>query len=366
MMPGESQTFRGRDAMRIRWILGIVCSLFLARAVAGAEYSTPNFVAHAADPRVAAEVARTAEHYRKILAQEWTGTELPTWHTPCPIQVTVGSMGASGSTTFTFEGGEVHSWDMRVRGSLERVLDSVVPHEVCHTIFASKFRRPLPRWADEGAATLVEHPSERLRQVDLLNRVFGKRQQMSLKTLFEIREYPSNPEELYTLYAQGYSLAEYLVHRSGAEGKRVYLDFLSDALSGGWDTAIQKHYGFASVTELEQDWGKWVMAGSPSLPRDAQYALNTTLPAAADPSRPGRTDRMSGTSTPPDEARVVIRAQNAREFTPLARIARSLRQLPADSLEAPEPGESQRNQNSASGVQLRLPTMRTVPAVQLR
>ena len=233
--------------MRIRWISGIVVSLLLVRVAAGASFATPNFVAHAADSQVAEQVARTAEYFRKILAQEWTGTELPQWASPCPIQVTIGTMGASGSTTFTFEDGQVHSWDMRVRGSLERVLDSVVPHEVCHTIFASKFRRPLPRWADEGAATLVEHPSERLRQVDLLNRVFSQRKQMPLQTLFGIREYPSNPEDLYTLYAEGYSLAEFLVQRTGAEGKRVYLDFLGDALSGGWDSAIEKHYGFASV-----------------------------------------------------------------------------------------------------------------------
>ena len=142
--------------MLIRSISGFVFFLLLVRAAAGASYATPNFVAHADDPQVAEQVARTAEYFRKVLGEEWTGKELPKWSSPCPIQVTIGSMGASGSTTFTFESGHVHSWDMRVRGTLERVLDSVVPHEVCHTIFASKFRRPLPRWADEGAATLVE------------------------------------------------------------------------------------------------------------------------------------------------------------------------------------------------------------------
>ena len=310
--------------MQIRWLSGIVVYLLLVRAAAGASYATPNFVAHAPDPQVAEQVARTAEYFRKILAEEWTGKELPPWATPCPIQVTVGGMGASGSTTFTFENGQVHSWDMRVRGTLERVLDSVVPHEVCHTIFASKFRRPLPRWADEGAATLVEHPSERLRQVDLLNRVIGRQQQMPLQKLFEIREYPSNPEELYTLYAEGYSLAEFLVQRTGTEGKRVYLDFLEDALSSGWDTAIRKHYGFQSVLALEQDWGKWVMAGSPSLPRDAQYVINDRGQSSSRAKSAGSPSRSTPSAAIPKSGvreELVIRSQSPNSLSPLATLS---------------------------------------------
>ena len=341
--------------MQMRWISGLVFSLLLVRAAAGASFATPNFVAHADDSKVAEQVARTAEYFRKVLAQEWTGEELPQWATPCPIQVTVGTMGASGSTTFTFENGQVHSWDMRVRGSLERVLDSVVPHEVCHTIFASKFRRPLPRWADEGAATLVEHPSERLRQVDLLNRVFGKRQQMPLQKLFGIREYPDNPEELYTLYAEGYSLAEFLVQRTGAEGKRVYLDFLGEALTSGWDTAIEKHYGFASVKELEQHWGKWVMAGSPSLPREAQYAMNGTPAARGKTARPSQPPRTAASAQPVESDGVVIRSQSPKPLAPLAMITRPLRESAAKPLEAPTPGEARSATDEPGPVQLRLP-----------
>ena len=37
-----------------------------------------------------------------------------------------------------------------------RILDSVLPHEITHTIFATHFGQPLPRWADEGACTTVD------------------------------------------------------------------------------------------------------------------------------------------------------------------------------------------------------------------
>ena len=77
-----------------------------------------------------------AEFYRRELAIEWLGEALPRWYRPCPISVKVGQIGAGGATTFTFEGGEVFGWRMNVQGSLERILDSVIPHEVRHTIFA--------------------------------------------------------------------------------------------------------------------------------------------------------------------------------------------------------------------------------------
>ena len=77
-------------------------------------------------------------------------------------------LGAGGGTSFVFDHGEVFGWEMSIQGSLERVLDSVLPHEVTHTIFATHFRRPLPRWADEGGSTTVEHASERNKQQRML------------------------------------------------------------------------------------------------------------------------------------------------------------------------------------------------------
>ena len=90
---------------------------------------------------------------------------MPNWAQPCPITAQVGRhLGAGGATSFVFEHGEVFGWRMTIQGSLERILDSVLPHEVTHTIFATHFRQPLPRWADEGACTTVEHASEKAKQ----------------------------------------------------------------------------------------------------------------------------------------------------------------------------------------------------------
>ena len=143
------------DARRFRAAMIAASLLFL-----GAGYRTQNFIVTAPTPHFAQQVAISAENYRRDLAVEWLGRELPPWQEPCPIRVEVGPhLGAGGATSFAFVGGQPTGWTMSIQGSAERVLDSVLPHEVTHTIFATHYGRPLPRWADEGACTIVEHDS---------------------------------------------------------------------------------------------------------------------------------------------------------------------------------------------------------------
>ena len=260
-----------KDALRQRLFLALV---FLALAVPtafGANYRTPNFIVTAPTPEIAEKCGKTAEFYRKALAEEWLGEEMPRWYKPCTLSVKVGQIGAGGATTFAFDRGEVFGWRMNVQGTLERILDSVIPHEVSHTVFASHFRRPLPRWADEGAATLIEHESERRRQSMLLKQVWNTPQRIPLTRLLAIKDYPSDMQAVLTLYAEGYSLADFLVQ---AGGKARFLEFLETAHRQGWDRAIEQHYSLKGVNELDDRWNNWVLAGSPQLkiPKDSQLA----------------------------------------------------------------------------------------------
>jgi hypothetical protein len=257
---------QGMDARLLR-LAALVPALVLlsARLSPGATFTTANFVVTTGDANFARQCAQTAEKFRAQLAREWLGHELPRWFRPCQVSVTVGQIGAGGATTFTFAAGQVFGWDMRVQGTPERILDSVIPHEVSHTIFASYFRRPLPRWADEGAASLVEHESERRRQSMLLQQVFHTPQRIPLTTLISMKEYPGDMQSVLTLYAEGYSLADYLVQSGGETGKERYLRFLTDANDKGWNHAIRTWYGLPDVTSLERRWSNWVTAGSPDI-----------------------------------------------------------------------------------------------------
>ena len=102
----------------------------------GAVSRTPNFVVHAPTPDMAKQVGIAAEHYREKLSFEWLGKKFSRrWATPCQITVRVGQVGAGGETKFSFHNGQVFGWKMVVQGSLERILDSVLPHEISHTVF---------------------------------------------------------------------------------------------------------------------------------------------------------------------------------------------------------------------------------------
>lgn len=230
----------------------------------GAKHVTPNFEVEAPTAAIAEKVALTAERCREELAVEWLGHTLPNWYKPCQVRVRVGQFGAGGATTFSFGGGEVFGWDMTVQGSLERILDSVIPHEVSHTIFACHFRRPLPRWADEGAATISEEDSERRRQQKLAEEVMPSKRRIPLRELLNITEYPKNMQNVLTLYAEGFMLADFLVQKGG---KSRFLAFMQDAHESGWDASLRKHYEEENVESLESKWSQWVIAGSPSLRR---------------------------------------------------------------------------------------------------
>lgn len=327
------------EARCVLFLTFVLMTLLPAMLPAAGTHETDNFVVTAPTEEIAEQVGEVAEFYRHELAIAWLGEALPRWYRPCPISVKVGQIGAGGATTFTFEGGEVFGWRMNVQGSLERILDSVIPHEVSHTIFACHFRCPLPRWADEGAATLVENESERMRQTKLLDQVINTQRRIPLPQLLAIKEYPEDMQQVLTLYAEGYSLASFLVQQKGDEGKAVYLDFLADALKGDWAQAFRRHYGYENLERVERDWHGWVLAGSPPLEREdgSMLADNDSTPATTAPAVDD--SRTLAVATPPREpAPPEIRGQSPQSLRPLASINRELRpQQSGRRLSAPEP-----------------------------
>jgi len=227
----------------------------------GARYRAPNFIVETPDDALAKQIAAAAEKYRRELAVEWLGKPMPNWSSPCVMTVRVGPhLGAGGATTFVFDRGEVFGWRMTIQGSRQRIFDSVLPHEITHMIFASHFRRPLPRWADEGGATCVEHVSERKKHHQMLIQFLRTGRGIAFNRMFAMKQYP---HDVMPLYAQGFSVAEFLIRLGG---KRKYLDFLGDGLeTGQWPAAIQRHYGIAGAGQLQNTWLAWIRQGCPPI-----------------------------------------------------------------------------------------------------
>jgi hypothetical protein len=268
----------------------------------GASYPTSNFVVDAPTAQIAQQVGQAAEHYRRQKALEWLGREMAPWAQPCPIVVRVTLNGPGGATQFAFDRGIVRSQHMQIEGPLDRILESVLPHEVTHTVFADFFRCPVPRWADEGGAVLSEDAVEKERHDRLVRQVLNTPGRMiPLRRLFALREYPG---DVMVLYAEGFSVANYLVSISN---KPTFLHFVAGGMTGGWDTAVKTYYRLNSVEELEQAWLAHLRATK--RPPGTILAQNTPAGTAADP-----TNRVVVRQTvPPIQPAPVYRGQAPAE-----------------------------------------------------
>src|SRR5262245_54166398 len=231
--------------MRRRSLLFLLVSVV---ASMGATQQSANFLVQAPTPQIAAQVAQYAEHYRREKALLWLGEEMPQWRTPGPLHVTVTMEPPSGATTFTFGHGQVMSMRMEIKGPLDRLLASVLPHEVTHTVFAHHFNCPVPRWADEGGSVLSEDELERGRHDQLVRQILNQGRAIPLRRLFVLTEYP---REVMALYAEGYSVSSFLV---AASSRPAFLRFVAHGMQYGWDSAVQAHYGYSNVDELEKAW----------------------------------------------------------------------------------------------------------------
>ena len=238
--------------------------ILLAFTSLGARHRTANFVVEAPTLEVAHAAAETAEACRDKLAEAWIGRKMPRWSAPCFIRVELTDDEPAGMTTYQFERGEVFGWEMSVRGRLEQILDSVLPHEVSHTVLASHFRMPLPRWADEGAAALAEDSAEKLRQNLLVRQILSQREPIPLRRLLGLRDYPQDRRKTLDLYAQSYSVCEFLVER---RDRAQYIAFLEHAGDQGWEPALKTAYGYATIEEFEQQWKSWVQLQTASAAR---------------------------------------------------------------------------------------------------
>jgi hypothetical protein len=281
----------------------IVAVLVGALASLGASFRTPNFVVEAPNAQIAQQVGQYAEHYRREKAMQWLGQEMPQWGQPCPLKVTISMNGSGGATSFAFDQGRILGMDMHIEGAYDRLLASVLPHEVTHTVFAHYFRCPVPRWADEGGSVLSEDDTERNRHDQLVRQILNTPgRAIPLRRLFQMSKYPP---DVMVLYAEGYSVTNFLV---GKSSRSEFLAFIAQGMRGDWDGAARAHYQFNNVEELERGWLQFLREG-----RQQQPALL----ASRNADENAMTNRVVVRQTAPpaqplvDSSRPTIRGQSS-------------------------------------------------------
>jgi hypothetical protein len=305
-----------------------VAIVFCALPAAAATYHTTNFTVDAPTTELARQFGEQAEHFRKLKAREWLGQEMPNWQHPCPLKVTISRDGPSGATTFDF-GRQPISQYMQISGPLERLLNSVLPHEITHTVFAYYFKQPVPRWADEGGSVLSEDDMERNRHDQMCRQLLNAGRAMRVGWLFSLKDYPS---DVMVLYAQGFSLSRFLVDSAD---RQTFLEFVKSGMHQGWDQATQRYYHFDSVNELETAWIE-----SLRRPRNGAIASAQPKPTAVRGAQTELTNRtVTRTTNPPavpDLGAPVFR-QSSGELKPTGRPNRLPDTAPDATRKSPPP-----------------------------
>lgn len=198
-----------------------------------------------------------AEQARDDIARFWLGKELPNWSNPCKVKVKLykdnkKNSSGGGSTTFHFDNGEVYGWGMYCEGSHIRLMDSVIPHEVHHTIIASMTRRRVPRWLDEGLASLFEHHTTHL-QWRQMARQYADHEWSAFNKFSYTGNYPeNNMEGVCAMYATGFSVVEWLLEIGGREKLRAFL-----TAGGRWEDDFYNVYNYRPH-EAEVAWKRWL------------------------------------------------------------------------------------------------------------
>lgn len=153
---------------------------------------------------------------------------------------------------------------MSVQGTPERIIDSVLPHEISHTIFATHFAayglhgKFVPRWADEGACTTVEHEAEKRKHRHYLHEFLKSGRGLAFNRMFSLKEYPP---DILPLYAQGHSAVQFLIDQSSPAD---FIKFIEQGMqTGDWRVALQEHYDYQSIGEFQTLWNRWLFDGSP-------------------------------------------------------------------------------------------------------
>jgi len=143
---------------------------------------------------------------------------------------------------------------MLLQGPRRTIVESVLPHEVSHAVFATYFGRPLPRWVEEGICVVVEHLSPQSELDRQIVAALRDGNSFAVEQMFAMKNYPS---DALTFYSQGYSLTRFLIER---EGKSKLIQFVVEGMeSDDWGSATRKNYGFESLSDLQNAWAEWVL-----------------------------------------------------------------------------------------------------------
>jgi hypothetical protein len=209
------------------------------------------------------QIAELCEARRTELRAKWLGSDTPAdWNVRCDVVLhatqesylaAVGrsGVGTLGSSLVHYDKQQVAGRRIDLLARDQQTALSALPHELTHVVLADRFgQQALPRWADEGIATLADSSEkQRLHLVDLQRGLAAGLTPRLTDLLFATEYPPSNQRAMY--YGSSLALVRYL---STLDRTERVLDFVEKSMQSGHRVALMEVYGLESLAQLERGW----------------------------------------------------------------------------------------------------------------
>ena len=202
------------------------------------------------------------ESLRTALQAVWLGTDhADTWRPRCDVVVHrtlteytrvlgTGAGNSVGCATIRMDDGRVVGRRIDLRLDGDSGMADALPHELAHVVLADRFRhRRIPPWADEGIGVLAESSAMQNTRAEALRRSCQRGHVFRTRDLLTLSRFPM-PNYRDAFYGQSAHLIRFLMERSRSPSQ--VLDFIDDAMTHGYETALQKHYDIDGPDALDR------------------------------------------------------------------------------------------------------------------
>lgn len=195
----------------------------------------------------------SAERYRKLIALEWLGEELPPSVGQTIVNVSFAAEPDRG-LTWVKDRPDRKYHTLYLVASPSRGVDDLLAHEMVHVVLATRYPHPgrLPAWLEEGIASRYDGPQRQATRKQIVQWFARTNSWPRVAALLNESNISSQDQSAYTVCA---TLTDMLLSRGD---KQTLLDFGQSAAQLGWDGALQKHYNIPNVSQLQSEWQSWV------------------------------------------------------------------------------------------------------------
>jgi hypothetical protein len=230
--------------MAATWLISATAALGAGMAADG------DFIVLAEDQALAEAVLEQSGEYRREIALDLLGEELPPGVGRTVIYVRISDADDTGRT-WAIDSPQRRLHSLWVNSTRTGVLGPLLKHEIAHVVMATRHPGALPSWAEEGVASRYDDP----RRVEIRRRVLRWFAETGnwprLELVLTAESLTSHDQASYAVAA---SLTEYLLARADHE---TFFAFAVDGRRKDWDAAARARYGAADAEALERAWRTW-------------------------------------------------------------------------------------------------------------